>query len=133
MTRVGRATLAIAAALLVAASACGGNEPGATAPTPTGLPTSATVEVIDNEFRPARITVATGSTVTWNYVGPIGLHTMTEPNALFDSHPDCPAKPGGCMKATGDTFSHTFAATGTFAYICKVHGEIMSGTVIVRG
>jgi plastocyanin len=128
--RAGLSALAIATALLVAA--CGGDEPGAAAPTPTVLPTSLTVEVLDNEYRPARITIATGGTVTWNYAGPIGLHTMTEPNALFDSHPECPAEPAACMKAKGETFSHTFAGAGTFTYICKVHGEIMSATVIVR-
>jgi plastocyanin len=58
---------------------------------------------------------------------------MTEPNGLFDSHPDCPAKPTACMRAKGETFEHTFAGAGTFTYSCKVHGEIMSGTVIVRG
>ncbi|MEX2555181.1 MAG: plastocyanin/azurin family copper-binding protein [Actinomycetota bacterium] len=114
-------------------AACGGDEPGATAPTPTQLPTGVTAEVLDNEFKPARVVIATGGTVRWNYTGPIGLHTMTESNALFDSHPDCPAKPAACMKAKGDTFSHTFAGAGTFTYSCKVHGEIMSGTVIVRG
>lgn len=123
--------LAIAAALL--APACGSDEPGGTAPAPSPSQTSVSVEVLDNEFRPARTIIATEGTVTWAYTGPMGLHTMTEPNALFDSHPDCPANPNACMKAKGETFSHTFAGAGTFTYSCKVHGEIMSGTVIVRG
>lgn len=125
------AALAIAVALFL--PACGGDEPGATTPTPTQLPTTAAAEVLDNEFRPARIAIATGGTVTWTYTGPIGLHTMTDADGLFDSHPDCPAKPGACMKAKGETFSHTFAGAGTFTYSCKVHGEIMSGTVVVGG
>jgi plastocyanin len=130
VTRLGFLALAIAGAMLL--SACGGDEPGANAPTPSLLP-GVTVEVLDNEFRPARIIIPTEGMVTWTYSGPIGLHTITEANALFDSHPDCPAKPTACMRAKGETFSHTFAGAGTFTYSCKVHGELMSGTVIVRG
>jgi LPXTG-motif cell wall-anchored protein len=33
----------------------------------------------------------------------------------------------------GDTFSHTFSTAGTVTYFCKVHGQSMSGTVVVEG
>jgi len=29
------------------------------------------------------------------------------------------------------TFDHVFADTGTYPYFCKVHGQMMTGTVVV--
>ncbi len=78
---------------------------------------------IDNfAFTPAEITVSPGTTVTWLNRDDIP-HTVTDaadPRA-FKSPP----------LDTGDSFSHTFAAPGTYRYFCSLHAH-MQGTIVVR-
>ncbi|MGH2724789.1 MAG: plastocyanin/azurin family copper-binding protein [Actinomycetota bacterium] len=96
-----------------------------------GAPDAA-VDVQDNVFVPAEVTIAPGDTVTWTQTGS-NPHSVTADDGSFDSHPDCPDT---CM-AQGDTFQHTFEEAGTFAYYCKIHGGPggagMSGVVEVEG
>jgi len=110
------------------------------------LPVSAaddTVEIQDNQYAPASITVAPGTMVTWTQTGNLP-HSVTSDAPLtsddsFDSHPGCSFAtgpiPGACM-ATGDMFQHTFENVGSFAYYCRVHGGAggvaMSGVIIVE-
>lgn len=79
--------------------------------------------VIDNfAFGPATLTVKRGTTVTWiNKDG--DAHTVTAVGAkpLFGSNP----------LDTGDSFSFTFSAPGTYAYFCKIH-PTMKGVVVVQ-
>ena len=71
---------------------------------------------------PASITVAKGSTVTWdNQTGT--SHTVTFSTAGAPS--DIPAFATGVR-------SLTFPTAGTFAYNCTIHGIAMSGTVVVQ-
>lgn len=78
------------------------------------------VNVADDVFQPSTISITVGDTVQWTFVG-ANPHSVTSQTAgLFDS---------GIQ--TGGTFSHTFNAEGTFAYICVVHGASMSGSVSV--
>lgn len=107
------------------ASACGGDEP---APSGSQGRTGRTVDVVDNEYVPVERTVSVGTEVIWTHKGSID-HTVTSSNDTFDSHPDCPGGP--CMKS-GETFRHTFTTAGRFTYACKVHGELMSGTIVVE-
>jgi len=80
----------------------------------------ATVSVGDNTFSPATVTINVGDTVTWNWVGQ-NPHTVTADDGSFDS-----------PQQTSGSFSHTFNTAGTFEYICEVHGQSMSGTVVVQ-
>jgi plastocyanin len=105
--------------------ACGGDEP---APSGSGGRTGRTVDVIDNAYVPAERTVTVGTEVIWTHKGE-NAHTVTAADGSFDSHPDCPS--GACMQQD-DTFRHTFPTAGRFAYACKVHGELMSGTIVVE-
>jgi LPXTG-motif cell wall-anchored protein len=90
-----------------------------------------TVSIGDNFYSPASVTISVGDTVTWTNNG-AAPHTVTADNGSFDSSPGCPANVDACMQP-GDTYSHTFSAAGTFGYSCKVHGQSMSGTVVVQG
>jgi plastocyanin len=140
------ATLTVGALVL---AACGGDAtPRAvpTSPSPTstatqtGSPTpgqstppssGATVEIIDNEYRPAEVTVATGSTVIWRHAG-TAAHSVTAKDGSFDSHPQCNTSVGlsQCMQP-GQTFPRLFNAPGRFEYICHIHGTLMTGVVVV--
>jgi LPXTG-motif cell wall-anchored protein len=92
---------------------------------------SKTVSIGDNFYSPASVTISVGDTVTWTNNG-AAPHTATADNGSFDSSPGCPANVDACLQP-GDTYSHTFSAAGTFGYFCKVHGQSMSGTVVVQG
>lgn len=133
-------------AILVLATACGGDDPAAaptpgvtdptsgstTAPGATGR-TGRTVDVIDNAYVPPELTVTVGTEVIWTYVGPDAPHSVTATDGSFDSHPECSSsRLDACMKMAGETFRFTFTTAGSFAYSCKIHGELMSGTIIIQ-
>jgi len=104
-------------------------------PTPTPSPTPAVsssatppsvegaelteAEIRDFAFAPPDLSVPVGSTVTWHNSGS-APHTVTAGDGSFDS----------AMIVAGDTWSRTFDAVGTFAYVCAFHPE-MQGTVTV--
>jgi plastocyanin len=76
---------------------------------------------IDNfAFAPATLTVTAGTTVTWTNHDE-EPHTVAANDGSFHS-------PG---MGTGATYSHTFAASGTFEYVCSIH-PMMHGTVVVK-
>jgi plastocyanin len=68
-------------------------------------------------FNPQTITVTAGTTITWTNKDQVA-HTVTSTTGLFDS---------GSINTNG-TFTHTFTATGTFSYYCKIH-TYMTGSV----
>lgn len=75
---------------------------------------------IDNfVFVPTTLTIPAGSTVTWTNRDE-EPHTIAAGDGSFHS-------PG--MGAQG-SYSHTFAAPGTFDYVCSIH-PFMHGTVVV--
>jgi plastocyanin len=84
--------------------------------------TAATV-VIDNfSFSPARLSVAVGSTVTWENHDDIP-HTIVN-----DATPrDFKSPPVD----SGEKFSQTFLKPGTYRYFCSLHPH-MTGTVVVK-
>jgi plastocyanin len=94
----------------------------ATAPAPN------TVQVINNQFVPATITVAVNTTVTWNWAPTALTHNITPDNpAGVPSQPTITSGPF--------TYMHTFTTPGTYDYYCIVHGAPqtgMHGTVIVQ-
>lgn len=88
------------------------------------VPVAGPNQVIVNNFAfgPATLTVKRGTTVTWiNKDG--DAHTVTAAGAkpVFASSP----------LDTGDSFSFTFTAPGTYAYFCKIH-PTMKGAVVVQ-
>jgi plastocyanin len=121
-----RPTLALAtASLALLLAACGGSDDptgttGTTGtPNPGGGSTSNAVSVRDNSFSPNATTVAPGTTVTWTWSGN-NPHDVTFTDGTASA-----------VQRAG-TYQRTFAAAGTFAYQCSIHGASMSGTITVR-
>jgi len=114
-------------ALAVASISCGGGggdkttSPSATNNDGTGgmMTTPYSVGVFDNEFTPASLTVAIGTTVTWNFHGSYSAHNVTLDNGSGTS--------GDMM--TG-AYTRTFNVAGTYPYRCSIHGAAMTGTII---
>lgn len=110
-------SLAVALALSVllgagcAAAFTGGAE--AVATTTVDLPKS-------YRFAPSAITVEAGTTVRWNNNDNF-THNV---DLADDSGPPLSMAPGG-------TVSHTFPDAGTFTYVCSLHPNDMTGTVVV--
>ena len=126
----------VAASLLVMA-ACGGSSVTGTSntpPQPTGTPVmSATVSVQNNFFDPATVLLASGGTITWNWVG--SGHSVTASGS-----PALPASTGSLTKNAPFSLGPVvFAAAGTYQYYCTVHGVAgtygggnMTGAIFVR-
>lgn len=109
---------------------------GAATPTPTP-PQSANrmVDVgpgggtsfVDRVSGGATTTIARGTTVEWTWVS--GSHSVTSGACTVVCTPDGQFDSG---VGTGMTFSRVFNQAGTFPYYCRVHGAMMSGTVVVQ-
>lgn len=103
------AVLAAALSLLVAA------------PAASAGPT--VVEMRALSYAPSTVTFdAPGSTVRWKNV--------TNPNRLHDAVSSLPDYFGSQLIGSGGTYQFTFAAAGTFTYICSIH-DVMLGRVEV--
>lgn len=132
-------TLALVSAVafgLLLSAACGGqNEGGAAANvnrTASGGASSGAaggavpagagpqqIEMGDDVFRPAQLTVAAGTKVTWVNKG-TKAHTVVSNDKLFDS---------GLVNVGGE-FSHTFDAPGTYLYHCAPHAKMIGRLVV---
>ena len=76
---------------------------------------------VDNfSFAPGTTTIAVGTTVTWTNHDDIP-HNVVSPDEKFKSP----------VLDTDQSFSHTYAATGTYTYYCSIHPR-MTGQVVVR-
>jgi plastocyanin len=110
------ATLAASAAPAATASAT-----DAVTARPSATAAVAIVEMGDNFFDPAQLTVKVGTTVTWKVVG--------------QSTHDLAARDGSFLDRTmtfGQTFSFTFTKAGRYPYVCMQHeGDGMVGEVTV--
>ena len=83
------------------------------------------VAIGSTEYSPSMFTVPVGTTITWvNRDG--HQHTVTAPSELGFTRPfgSPPLRPGG-------TFSHRFAAPGTFPYF-DAFDLRLTGTIVVR-
>ena len=77
---------------------------------------------IDNfNFSPNTLTLSVGATVTWINHDNVP-HVVSSAGNQF--------KKSTVLK-TGQTFSHTFMATGTYSYFCSIHPR-MTGKIIVK-
>ena len=91
-------------------------------PTDTGQnsPQTYNVEIRNFAFAPSTLDVKVGDTITWTNKDNM-QHTVTSNSGNeLDSQ----------YLSNGNSYSHTFTQTGTFAYHCTPH-PYMKGTVIV--
>ena len=105
----------LALTLLLGASfaACGSDD--------SSGPGTATVNVGDDFFDPSSRTVSAGTTVQWTWMG------GNPHNVTFDDGV------GNSVTQTSGTHSRLLNQTGTFTYICTIHGRaVMSGEIVVQ-
>ncbi len=130
--RLGRALgLAAAGAVVLALSACGGDDDSpsaatgdtsAAATTDTGgapAPDGTDVTIADFAFSPDTLDVAVGTTVVWTNDDPT-THTVTADDDSF----------GSDGLGQGDSFEHTFDTAGEHTYHCNIHPS-MQATIVV--
>jgi len=94
-----------------------------------------TVTLGNNVFRsdrngssnPAVDTVVAGGTVTWSWANTGGIpHTVQSLGTpSFTS--------GGVETGSGSIYAQTFTTPGTYRYNCAIHGNLMTGVVVVVG
>ena len=68
-------------------------------------------------------TIAIGSTVTWTWTGSLPHSVQSVGSPSF----------AGSSTMTGSgTYAVRFDPPGTYQYDCAVHGQLMTGTIVVR-
>jgi plastocyanin len=92
-----------------------------------------TVMVVNNQFQPASLPVAAGTTVSFVWgTGSIGHNIVPEPPATIPTDPTVVSAP--------HTYTVTFNTPGTYRYYCSQHGAAgtggiptgMSGSIVVQ-
>lgn len=83
-------------------------------------PTPVTIHISNFVFTPADLKVAPGTTVTWVNDDDIPHTVVSDDKTSFRSR----------VLDTGDSFSFTFKAAGSFGYFCSIHPH-MTGRVTV--
>ena len=112
---------AAACSVVLGLGACGATDGGSGSPTPAGRPEPGTVILRDIEFKPEKITVKVGETVTWKFEDQGISHDVVADDDSFKSE----------VKDSG-RFRHTFDKPGTYSYKCTLHPVQMKGTVVVQ-
>jgi plastocyanin len=108
---------------------------GGTPPPSGGAPAPATAAVtvgdiffksaLNGSSNPAVDTVAVNGTVTWTWATTEALpHSVQSTGSpSFTS--------SGILTGSGKTYQFQFTAPGTYQYDCGVHGQMMTGTIVV--
>ena len=119
---------------ILALTACGGGASGDAAAksndagssstlAPQATPTPgpiAKVQISDNKFEPAELTIKAGTTVEWDWSG-------SNPHSVVLNGTD-----SGQHTGSG-TYSQTFTTAGVvYNYQCGVHGTAMTGKIVVQ-
>lgn len=135
-----RRRIAIGAAVFapLVFAACGSSSASksqpAAKPSASAKPAANVVQIKLIAYRPAKLSVATGTTVTWTQMDP-GVHTVTS-GTVTQGAAGVSVKPDGTFDSgelpTGKKFTHTFAATGTYTYFCQIHPATMRGEITVK-
>lgn len=112
------AAVALAAGLLGVAGCTTPAEPVPSDDNATNI--GAVVQVIDNKYVPAEVTIKPGQAVRWEFIGR-EKHDVVSGDRSFVSE----LMPGG------NTYTHIFEAAGEFGYTCSIHPE-MVGLVTVE-
>lgn len=107
-----------AAALVLALAGCGGASEGIGEP--SRAPEPNTVVLRDIAYKPKRLTVEAGTTVTWKFEDQGIPHDVKAEDDSFASE----------VMDSG-TFEHTFDEPGTYDYLCSLHPAQMKGTIEV--
>lgn len=88
---------------------------------PAAPPAAGTEVKIDNfTFKPAILTVAVGTEVTWINRDDIPHTVVTDDKTIKSKVLD-----------TDEKFTYTFTKPGTYSYFCSIHPK-MKGTIVVQ-
>jgi plastocyanin len=122
------AVLGTIAAVVPASAQAGPTDPTTPAPpsSTAPAPVKKTVDTGDNFFKPKKVTVTVGSTITWENTGR-NVHNVV---------PNKGKKFGTSSLRPGKTYKFTFKKPGTYKYYCSFHGAPNSGqhgTIVVTG
>ena len=81
--------------------------------------------MLNGSSNPAVDTVAVGGTVTWTWATTEALPHSVQSTGTpsFTS--------SGIQTGPGNTYQFTFTTAGTYQYDCAVHGQMMTGTIVV--
>jgi len=114
----------------VIGAACFSEHSAPTAPTTPTTPTTNVGDIfftsaLNGSSNPAVDTVAVGATVTWTWAaGEVLAHSVQSLGSpSFTS--------SGILSGAGNMYQFTFTAPGTYQYDCAVHGQLMTGTIVV--
>lgn len=110
----------VAAVLALAATGCGGDDERDGKPAAGSTSRSAEIDIASFMYRPPRVTVAAGATVTW-VNRDTAPHTATAPGKRFDT---------GTLRK-GQRRGLKLDKPGTYRYYCEFH-RFMEATVVVR-
>ncbi len=113
--------LAIAVMAVLSAAAPLIPNPGGMAAEAAPAAKGATIKIANFDFGPATITVPVGGSVTW-INNDDDAHSIVAENRAFHSAP----------LDTGESFSFTFAAAGTYSYHCGLHPQMVGKVVVTR-
>jgi plastocyanin len=91
-------------------------------PTTVGAAVTHVVQTGDFFYKPKRLEVAPGDTVTWKFADE--THNVT-------SRQGAPVKIRSGDKDPGTTYSFTFTTPGRYSYTCTVHPGLMFGVIQV--
>jgi FtsP/CotA-like multicopper oxidase with cupredoxin domain len=98
-------------------------EPQQAAEPPEAVAGAVMVSLVDNRFKPAKLTVPVGTTVTWVNEGG-NWHNLACADAKFRT---------AALKS-GESYSHRFDEAGSFRVVCTLHArQGMTQTVEVTG
>jgi plastocyanin len=123
------ALLGLALAGVVVVTACF-SEHTPTTPTTQTPPTTNVGDIfftsaLNGSSNPAVDTVAVNGTVTWTWAAGADLpHSVQSTGSpSFTS--------SGILSGAGNTYQFKFAAPGTYQYDCAIHGQLMTGRIVV--
>ncbi|MCU0621225.1 MAG: plastocyanin/azurin family copper-binding protein [Gemmatimonadales bacterium] len=96
------------------------------------------VVVANNEFRPAILTVRSGSTVRFTWEAGAANHNVLPTGANPAARPESPGAP--TLLDAPQSFDVSFTTAGIYNYYCSAHGSVsgsgtlsgMAGRVIVE-
>lgn len=114
------AALAAVMTVVPLLSSCGSSSDGGQVAS-GGPPPKGTVILRDIAFKPDKVTVEAGDTVTWKFDDQGISHDVVADDNSFKSE----------IMQSG-TYKYTFDAPGTYPYKCTLHPNAMKGAVVVR-
>ena len=133
--RMQRGWIAVCLGILLAACGGGGGGSSASEPVAPAGPPAGTVWVGGGDvyggynmtFAPATLTVAPGTTVTFEWKG--GTHTVT--SYAYNGSPTFPGVP--MPGQSSGVYSYKFETAGTYYYYCEYHGSLAAGGASLAG